>query len=72
MDNKCLGCGATLQTIDPKKIGYVKSDILYSEKEEVLIVEVPDTKKYDYNKFISIILIIVGSLFIIRSKKTTH
>jgi len=45
---------------------------LYSEKEEVLIVEVPDTKKYDYNKFISIILIIVGSLFIIRSKKTTH
>jgi len=45
---------------------------LYSEKEEVLVVEVPDTKKYDYNKFISIILIIIGSLFIIKSKKTTH
>lgn len=45
---------------------------LYSEKEEVLMVEVPDTKKYDYNKFISIILIIIGSLFIIKSKKTTH
>ena len=45
---------------------------LYSEKEKVLIVEVPDTKKYDYNKFISIILIIIGSLFIIKSKKTTH
>ena len=44
---------------------------LYSEKEEVLVVEVPDTKKYDYNKFISIILIIIGSLFIIKSKKTT-
>ena len=47
---------------------------LYSEKqkEEVLIVEVPDTKKHDYNKFISIILIMIGSLFIIKSKKTTH
>ena len=47
---------------------------LYSEKlqEEVLIVEVPDTKKYDYNELISIVLIIVGSLFIIRSKKTTQ
>jgi len=45
---------------------------LYSEKEKVLIVEVPDTKKYDYNKFISIILIIIGSLFIIKSKKATN
>ncbi len=45
---------------------------LYSEKEEVLVVEVPDTKKYNYSKFISIILIIIGSLFIIRSKKTTE
>ena len=46
---------------------------LYSEKEDVLIVEVPDTKKYDYNKFISIILIIIGLIFVINSKKkTTH
>lgn len=45
---------------------------LYSEKEELLIVEVPDTKKYDYDKFISIILIIIGGLFVIKSKKTTH
>lgn len=45
---------------------------LYSEKEEVLVVEVPNTKKYDYSKFISIILIIIGTIFIIRSKKTTQ
>lgn len=48
---------------------------LYSEKDQddVLIVEVPDTKKYDYNKFISIIFIIVGIMFILKSqKKTTH
>lgn len=45
---------------------------LYSEKEEILIVEVPDTKKYDYNKFISIGLILIGIGFIIKSKKTTN
>ena len=45
---------------------------LYSKKEEILIVEVPDTKKYDYNKFISIILIIIGTIFVIKSKKTTR
>ena len=47
---------------------------LYSEKlqEEILIVEVPDTKKYDYDKFISIGLILIGIGFIIKSKKTTN
>ena len=39
---------------------------LYSEKEEILIVEVPDTKKYDYDKFISIGLILIGIGFIIK------
>lgn len=47
MDNKCLGCGATLQTIDPKKIGYVKSDILYSEKEELLCERCFNLKHYN-------------------------
>ena len=48
---------------------------LYSEKnqEEILIVEVPDTGKIDYYKFISIIFIIVGLILVIKSiKKTTH
>ena len=47
MDNKCLGCGATLQTIDPKKIGYVKSDILYSEKAELLCERCFNLKHYN-------------------------
>ena len=47
MDNKCIGCGATLQTIDPKKIGYVKSEILYSEPEELLCERCFNLKHYN-------------------------
>lgn len=44
---------------------------LYSNKKETLIVEVPNTKKYDYNKFIPSIFIIIGLIFIFKSKKKT-
>lgn len=45
---------------------------LYSEKlKEPLIVEVPNTKKNDYNYFISISFIIIGIIFIIKAKKAT-
>lgn len=44
---------------------------LYNEKEEILVVEVPNTKKYDYSKFISVFLIILGLTFIFKSKKKT-
>lgn len=47
MDNKCLGCGAAIQTVDPKKIGYVNSDILYSEKEELLCERCFNLKHYN-------------------------
>ncbi|MBQ9072101.1 MAG: Cys-Gln thioester bond-forming surface protein [Bacilli bacterium] len=40
---------------------------LYSEKE-LIVVEVPDTLKYNYNKFISIFLILAGSILIVISK----
>ena len=40
---------------------------LYDEKE-ILVVEVPNTLKYDYNKFISIALILVGLIIIVIEK----
>ena len=43
---------------------------LYSE-EDILIVDVPNTKKTDYNKFISIIFIFIGLIFIFKSQKKT-
>ncbi|MBR6690730.1 MAG: Cys-Gln thioester bond-forming surface protein [Bacilli bacterium] len=43
------------------------------EQEDFIIVEVPDTKKYDYNNFVSIVFIVIGVILIIKSiKKTTH
>ena len=44
---------------------------LYSDKkkEEVLVVEVPNTKKNDYEIFISIIFIIIGLIFVFKTKK---
>lgn len=41
---------------------------LYNIREEVLIVEVPDTFKIDYKKFISPILIIIGSIIVLISR----
>jgi len=42
---------------------------LENKKEDVLVVEVPNTGKKSYNKLISIILIIIGSILVICSKK---
>lgn len=44
---------------------------LYSDKkkEDVFIVEVPNTKKYDYEIFISIIFIMIGLIFVFKSNK---
>ena len=44
---------------------------LYNKKEDNLIVDVPDTKVKNYNKFISISLIILGMLFILKGMKKT-
>ena len=44
---------------------------LENKKDEVLIVEVPNTSKKNYNKLVSKLLIILGSLFIIYAKKKT-
>jgi len=44
---------------------------LYSEKE-ILVVEVPNTKKFDYEIFISIIFIILGIIFILKSRKKDY
>lgn len=42
-------------------------------KEEILIVEVPDTKVKNYNKYISIFLILFGLIILIyTTKKATH
>ena len=40
---------------------------IYSEKE-LVVVEVPDTLKYNYNKYISIALILIGSFLIVVGK----
>ena len=48
---------------------------LYNKKEEekFLVVEVPNTRKIDYFKFVPIILIALGLIFVFKStKKTTH
>lgn len=46
---------------------------LYNKKEEILVVEVPNTKVNNYNKLISISLILIGLILILKSmKKTTH
>lgn len=48
---------------------------LYNEKEQegFIIVEVPDTKKIDYDKLISIIFIVIGLVLVFKSmKKTTR
>jgi len=42
---------------------------LENKKEDVLVVEVPNTGKKSYNKLISIILIVIGSILVIYSKK---
>ena len=39
------------------------------KKEDVLIVEVPDTYKRNYNKLISVILILIGAIIVCYSKK---
>ena len=45
---------------------------LYNNKEDILIVDVPDTKVKNYSKFISFGLIIIGILFLLKGlKKTT-
>lgn len=36
MENKCSGCGAKLQCVDEAKIGFIDSNILYSEQEDIL------------------------------------
>lgn len=43
---------------------------LYNEKE-ILVVNVPNTKKYDYNKLISFLFIFLGIIFIFKSRKKT-
>ena len=44
---------------------------LSNRKEEVLIVKVPNTFKRNYNKLISKLLILLGCLIIISTKKKT-
>lgn len=48
-----------------------KEDNLTKLQENALVVEVPNTYKKSYNKLISILLIIIGSIFIIVNKKKT-
>lgn len=60
--------------LDNKKIEFIKKEKeLDKEEKNVLIVEVPNTLKRSYNKLVSKILIITGSLLIIYNrKKVTH
>lgn len=47
----------------------IKLENKIEEEKDVLVVEVPNTGKKSYNKLISIILIFIGSIFVIYSKK---
>ena len=60
--------------LDNKKIEFIKKEKeLDKEEKNALIVEVPNTLKRSYNKLVSKILIITGSLLIIYNrKKVTH
>lgn len=43
------------------------------EEDEYIIVEVPNTKKIDYEMFVSVIFVIIGLILVFKSKKkTTH
>ncbi len=61
-----------LQSIFHEEKDYILN--LYNE-QEIIIVEVPDTLKNNYNKYISKLLIFIGMLIIIinslNMKKTT-
>lgn len=54
MNNKCIGCGAALQTIDKQKMGYINPDILYSEPTELLCERCFNLKHY--NKCIDVFI----------------
>lgn len=56
-----------------QELNLLKNELTKKEqelkKEDVLIVEVPDTYKRNYNKLISVILILIGAIIVCYSKK---
>lgn len=49
MKNRCDGCGAKIQMTDPKKIGYIRSEVYYKNPDNFLCERCHNLKHY--NKF---------------------
>ena len=49
MKNRCDGCGAKIQMTDPKKIGYIRSEVYYKNPDKFLCERCHNLKHY--NKF---------------------
>ena len=49
MVNKCPGCGALIQTVDPKKPGFIREDVYLRNQEDFLCERCFNISHYNKN-----------------------